>query len=201
MAFGNIFRTVCIINMPNGVEATINKYVAAITNGSNAEYDLLLAQVATWYDGLSGIVENLTSTLVTYDTVKLYLVDDATGQEVFYDQATLTPTPQNTSEMLPSFNAALIAVPTVEGRGILKWFLPGIGRNMITADGLFSATAMVDLALAATHLLTGLPASGSITAAPIGWNRNTLTSTSMGSSSYSLNIPSHVDRRQVGVGS
>lgn len=201
MAFGNIFRVVCNISMPNAVGATLNKYIAATTNGTDPDFTTLLGQCATWLDGLSALVDTQTVTAVTYDSVSLYKVDDVTGQEVLFDVAALTPTPANTSSMIPSTNAAMLGAPVQDGRGILKWHLPGFGQNTLQSDGLFSPTTMVALGLAAIQMQTGLQLTSPLSAAPISWNPVTKTSKAIGSSSYSINIPSHQDRRQVGVGS
>lgn len=201
MALGNIFRTVCILDLPNSVEATINKYIQASSTIPAVDYAAVVTEVATWYDDMLGDMESSIGEATTSPGIVVYHVDDATGDETVLDTAAITFNPAATGGVLPLGVAALLSAQVFQDRGVIKYFFPAIADNLIDADGDFTATVLTDLALAGVEMLVGPNAVNGINFATGSWNRSTLTFKDVGSSAVAHATPAYQRRRKPGVGS
>jgi len=201
MAIGTIFRTVQELSLPEGVQATLNKYIRADSTIPAVDYPTLVGNCATWWDDILGHMESSITTLASAGNMTVYHVDDATGDETVLDDATITFNPSAAGGMSPHGAAALLTGQVFQDRGVVKLFFPGIADNLLTNEGLWNGTVLADLALASVPFLLG-PSSVNGVGIDVGsWSRSNLVFKPIGTSATSHATPAYQRRRKPGVGS
>jgi len=200
MAIGTIFRTVLELSMPEGVTATLNKYIRAESQIPSVDYPDLVANVATWWDEIMGHMESSIATNVSAEQVVVYHVDDATGDETVLDDATITFNPSASGGLAPHGAAALLTAQVFQDRGVLKLFFPGIADSLLSAEALWNGTVLADLALAGVPLLLGPNDVNGVDLEAGSWNGDNQVFKPIGTSATASAIPAYQRRRKPGVG-
>lgn len=201
MAIGQIFRTVQEVSLPEGVQATLNKYIRADSTIPAVDYPTLVANCATWWDQMLGHMESSITTLATSGAMTVYHVDDANGDETILDDDVITFNPSAAGGMSPHGACALLSGQVFQDRGVCKLYFPGIADNLLTNEGLWNGTVLADLALAGVQFLVGPNAVNGINLEVGSWSKATLTFKPIGTSATAQAIPAYQRRRKPGVGS
>lgn len=201
MTIGNIFRTVQEISLPEGVQATLNKYIKADSTIPEIDYPTLVANCATWWDDIMGHMESSITTLASAGNMTVYHVDDVTGEETILDDATITFNPSAAGGMSVHGACALLTGQVFQDRGVVKLFFPGIADNLLTNEGLWNGAVLADLALASVPFLLGPSAVNGVGIDVGSWNRKDKVFKRIGTSATSHAIPAYQRRRKPGVGS
>lgn len=200
MAIGTIWRTVGVIDMPDGTIATNNQYLLSSGTIGIADYTELKDEVRGWYNRMYDDISANSSSAADPREVEVYSVDNLTGEEISIGIAALTQNFLGIGDMCPHGVAGLITAKVDAGRGTSKMFFPAIDGDDLTGSGTLSASYVTALAAAATEWLTGPLDVQAITLTPITWNPTTKTHKVVGTVAIASDVPAYQRRRKPGVG-